>query len=118
MVGKFLYYGQSVEPMLLVALGSIAAEQAKVTAQTEDAVHQLLDYCETHPNVKLCYHSSNMILIIHIDASYLSELKACIISGSPFFMGSQNFQNTRKTNGAVHTVSNIMKNVMGSATEA
>ena len=33
-------------------------------------------------------------------------------------MGSQNFKNTRETNGVVHTVSNIMKNVRVSATEA
>ena len=33
-------------------------------------------------------------------------------------MGSQNFKKTRETNGAVHTVSNMMKNVMGSVTES
>ena len=33
-------------------------------------------------------------------------------------MVSQNFKKTRETNSAVHTVSNIMKNVMGSAAEA
>ena len=58
-----------------------------------------------------------MILIIHSDASYLLELKAHIRSGVHFFVGSQNFKNTRETNDDVHTVSNIMKNVMGSASE-
>ena len=33
-------------------------------------------------------------------------------------MGSYNLKNTKETNGTVHTVSNIMKNVMGSAAEA
>ena len=32
-------------------------------------------------------------------------------------MGSQKFKNTRYTNSDIHTVSNIMKNVMGSAEE-
>ena len=56
-----------------------------------------------------------MILIINSTEYYLSELKARIRSGGHFFMVSQNFKNTRETNSAVHTVSNIMKNVMGSA---
>ena len=72
MVEKFIYYGQAFDPTLLVVLGSIAAEQAKGTTQTEDKVHQFLDYCTNHPNEKLGYHARNMILIIHRDASYLS----------------------------------------------
>ena len=38
--GKFLYYGQEVDPMLLVALLSITADPAKGTTQTEGTVHQ------------------------------------------------------------------------------
>ena len=33
-------------------------------------------------------------------------------------MDYQNFKNTPETNGAVHKVSNIMKNVTGSAVES
>ena len=33
-------------------------------------------------------------------------------------MGSQNLKNTQDTNVAVHTVSNIMKNMMGSDAES
>ena len=39
--GKIIYYGHSVDPTLLVAIESIAAEQSKGTTQTEVAVHQL-----------------------------------------------------------------------------
>ena len=49
-MGKFIYYGRAVDPKLLVALGSIVAEQAKETTQTESAVHQFSDYCATHTN--------------------------------------------------------------------
>ena len=73
-VSKVLYCGRSVNPKLLVALGSIASEQAKVTTQTESAVYQFLDYCETHPNAKLRYHNRDMILRTHSNVSYLSEL--------------------------------------------
>ena len=59
-----------------------------------------------------------MILIIHRDASYLSEPKAHIREGCHFFVDYQNFQNYRETNGDVHTVLKIMKTVMGSAAEA
>ena len=33
-------------------------------------------------------------------------------------MGYQKFINTRETNGALHTVSNVIKNMMGSAAES
>ena len=42
--GGFIYYSQKVDSMLIVALGSIAADQSKGTTQAEDAVHQFLDY--------------------------------------------------------------------------
>ena len=58
-----------------------------------------------------------MILRIHRNEFHLSELKAHSIGGS-FFMGSQKFKKIRETNGPVHTVSNTMKNIMGSAAEA
>ena len=38
--GKILYYGRAVDPKLLVVLGSITAEKAKVKIQTEYAVNQ------------------------------------------------------------------------------
>ena len=117
-MGEFLYFGQVVNPTLLVVLGSIAAKQAKGTAQAEDSIHQFLYYCATHPNEKLRYHTSNMVLIIHINASYLSEFKDRIRSRGHFLMGSQDFKNTREKNVAVHTVSNITKNLMVSETES
>ena len=118
MVGGVIYYVQEINPTLLVALVSNASEEAKGTTQTEDSVHQVLDYCATHPNEKLRYHVGNMILIIHIDSYYLSEIKARSRSGGHLFMCSQNFKNNREINGAVHTVLHIIKNFMGSASEA
>ena len=48
----FLYYGREANPTLLKTLGSIAVEQAKETPQTEDEVHQFIDYGENHPKSK------------------------------------------------------------------
>ena len=74
-MGKFIYYGRSVEPTLLVALREITVEQEKGTTQTEDAGHQFLDNYATHSNAKLYNQTRNMILKIYINKSYLSELK-------------------------------------------
>ena len=42
----------------------------------EKRVSQLLDYLATHPDAKIRYHASDMVLNIHSDASYLSEIGA------------------------------------------
>ena len=59
-----------------------------------------------------------MTLLIHSGASYLSDLHARSIAGGHFFLGSQEFNNTNKSNGAFLTLSNIIKNHMSSATDA
>jgi hypothetical protein len=40
-----------VDNKLLAALGAIAARQAQATVATKQAVHLLLDYVATYPNV-------------------------------------------------------------------
>lgn len=47
-VGTIMYYAHAVDLTTLVALSSIAAEQTKATASTENKTHQLLDYLCTH----------------------------------------------------------------------
>ena len=59
-----------------------------------------------------------MILITHSNVYYLSEIKAFGRSGGEIFIGYQNFKNNRNTNGAVHTVSNIIINVLELPSEA
>ena len=46
--GTLLYYARSVDPTVLILLGSIAAEQAKHTDQTMQKVKQLLDHAASH----------------------------------------------------------------------
>ena len=58
---------------MLTALGSIAAQQSKGRDKTYADTLWLLNYIATHPNTKICYTASDMILYIHSDASYLSE---------------------------------------------
>eukprot|EP00957_Ditylum_brightwellii_P065274 4950886-Ditylum_brightwellii.AAC.1 len=61
---------------MLIALSSIATEQNNGTTSTSQVVAMLLDYTATNPDTKIRFRRSDMILHIHIDASYLSEKKA------------------------------------------
>jgi hypothetical protein len=101
---------------MLVALGSLASAQTKATTNTMKAAHQLLDYAATHPDAKVRFNKSDMILQMHSDASYLSESEARSRAGGIAFMAGTTPQN--QLNGAVHIHSSIMKNVLSSATEA
>jgi hypothetical protein len=60
--GSVLYYARAVD---------IAAEQTKATEKTKAAINQVLDYLTTQGDATIRYHASDMILHIHIDASYL-----------------------------------------------
>ena len=79
-------------------------------------IKQLLDYAATHPDAAVTYWSINMVLAAHSDASYLSETKSRIRAGGHFFMASDIA--VPENNGAVHTVSQIIKTIMSSAAEA
>jgi hypothetical protein len=67
-ISTFLYYAQCVNSTMLVALGSIATQQANPTENTMKKVQQFLDYASTHPDAIVMYHASNMVLVGHSDA--------------------------------------------------
>ena len=75
-VGTLLYYSIAVNPTMFTALGYIAVQQSKSTTKTYADTLWLLNYAATHPNTKIHYTASNMIIHIHSDASYLSEPQA------------------------------------------
>ena len=75
-VGILLFYARSVDSTFLVGLNSIAIQQTNATDNTIKRTEDLLDYAATHPEAKIRYRESEMILQIHTDASYLSEPKA------------------------------------------
>jgi hypothetical protein len=68
--GTFLYYARGVDPTMMVAVNAIASAQSNGTEATLDACCQLLNYAATHPNATIRFTSSDMMLIIHSDASY------------------------------------------------
>ena len=61
------------------------------------------------------YHTSDMILALHSDGSYQSERDAKSRAGGHFYLTDKGNQNL--SNGAVLTLSKIIKYVMSSAGE-
>ena len=115
-IGTLLYYARCVDASMLPALGSLATQQATPTQNTMMKVNQLLDYAATHPDAIVTYNASDMVLAAHSDASYLSESNARNRAGGHFFMSSDS--ETPPNNGAVMTISQIIKAVLSSAAEA
>jgi hypothetical protein len=94
LMGTLLYYARAVDPTLIMPINVLASEQSKATSVTSEKVIKLLNYCNTHPETKIRYHASDMILYIYSYASYLSEKEAKSRAGGFFYMGSS--KNTDK----------------------
>jgi hypothetical protein len=75
-LGALLYYARAVNCTMISVIGTIATQQANATTATMKAITKLLNYCATHPDAVVRYYSSDMILWIESDASYLSKTKA------------------------------------------
>jgi hypothetical protein len=98
-------------------LNDIATKQTKSTEKTQAATNQLLDYLVTHTDATISYHTSDMILHIHSDASYLSVSKARSRLGGLFFCGDKSPQQD-KLNGSILNVASVIKKVVSSAAES
>jgi hypothetical protein len=101
---------------MLPALGMLATQKATPTKNMMKKIKQFLDYRSTNPNAVVTYHASNMVLAGHSDALYLSKSNAQSRAGGHFFMSSD--VEVPPNNGAVCTMSQIIKAVMSLAAEA
>ena len=121
-VGIFLYYAIAIDLSMLVALGTISSTQTTPTETTIEKITDFLNYAATHPTAVIRYLPSDMILHVHSDASYLSEAKARSRAAGIFFLGNKFPDPTNPSmplsNGVIHVLCKIMKNVMSSAAEA
>jgi hypothetical protein len=86
LTGTLLYYARVVDPTRIMTINVLASEQSNAIEVTADKVIKLLNYCNTHPETKIRYHASEMILHINSYASYLSENEAKIRAGGFFYM--------------------------------
>jgi hypothetical protein len=102
--------------MLLTALITIAVQQSNGTQAKTKACNQLLDYVATHPSTSLRYHACDMILTVHMDASYLSKADGKSCATGHFNITNQNKENFN--NGAILILPAIIKHVMSSKSKA
>jgi hypothetical protein len=88
------------------------------TYLNEDHYLQLLNYCASHPDSKIRYTASDVILNIHLNAGYLNESEAKNRAGGHFFMSSQPKHGEKQHNIALHTLLTLLHMVVASAAEA
>ena len=118
-VGTILYYARAVDITVLMALSTIASEQATATKTTIKNMQQMLDYLAWHPDATIRFVASEMVLNIHSDASYLSAKGAKSRAAGHFFLGAVPIDGKPIfLNGAIFTLSTILKMVAASAAEA
>jgi hypothetical protein len=101
---------------MLTPLSALASKQATPTEKTMQKSLQFLDYAALQEDAIVMYRASNMKLVIHSNASCLSEPKACSRAGGHMFMAGM--EEIPINNGAVLNISQIIKAVMSSAADA
>lgn len=114
-VGTLGWYSRATDPTMEKTLSSIASRQSKATQQLRKEVEWFLDYCATHPDAMVRYHASDMILSLHSDGSYQSEPDSKSRAAGHFYLTNKCKRDL--DNGAILTLTKIIKHVMGSAGE-
>ena len=76
----FNYYDRAIDDTMQTSFSDIASSLS--TSSWEDL--KFLDYAAIRPNAKIRYHSIQMHLWIHSDASYLNESKSRFRNGGFF----------------------------------
>jgi hypothetical protein len=118
-VESILYFARLVDMKVLMALSTIASEQTKGTKCTLEKAYQVLDYLATHPNAMVKFRASDMVMNIHLGASYLSKSNARSRAYGHFFMGSlPTDEKPIKLNGAFYMLFLMLRFVVASATKA
>ncbi len=85
-ISSILYYACTVDLTVLMVLSTIAGKQTKGMVNTRLKKKPLV-FLAMHPNAIVRFHTSNMILNIHLDASYHLEANAHSQACGFFFMG-------------------------------
>ena len=119
--GSLLYCAGAIESPILPALNKISHCQASPTINTYNKCKMLLDYCATHPNGKICFHASQMILHVDTDAAYLVLPKTRSRIAGYYYLAQYPTTDAipkPTLNGTIHVECKTLKHVVASATEA
>jgi hypothetical protein len=111
--GSVLCYARAVDPSVSMPLNDIATEQTKSTEKTQAATNQILDYLATQSDTTIRYHTSDMVLHILSDASYLSVSNARSRLGGLCFLGNKS-PKQETLNGSILNVAPVIKSVLAS----
>ena len=108
-VGYLLYCGRAIDLTIIKTLNTLAKQQSAPTENTDQDVKHFLSYCATHPDAKIHFFVSEMILQVHSDVSYINETKARSKSSGHYFPG-KNIKSGKPIvlNGAIHTLCKII----------
>ena len=68
-----------------MAMPAITVQQNALTEENLVRINQFLDYIWTHPDTKIRYRASDMILNVHLNPFYLGAPKAQSHAGGCFF---------------------------------
>jgi hypothetical protein len=117
-LGTLLYWARAVSNIIIPVISSLASEQAKSTEAITNKLTQLINFCTTHPDTTIQYTTSDMVLHIHSDASYLSEPNARSPLGGYFFLSSKQNSDKHIHNGPILAIPAVYKNVFSSVMEA
>ena len=115
-VGVLLYYARAIDSTFLTAVSKVSSAQAQPTKAVLSAAERILEYAATQPAAELVYYASNMDLILHSDASYLSETCARSRGAGVFYLGDNSKPDI--LNAPLLAISYILDAVVSSATEA
>jgi hypothetical protein len=126
-LGTLLYYARAIDSTMLVAISTLASQQAHTTNATMIALNQLLNYAATNPEATILYSASDMVLHVSSDASYLTAPKARSRAVGYHYLSSRPIDPDPPplptdpdppNNGAIHVLCHIMREVLFSAAEA
>jgi hypothetical protein len=115
-VGSCLFYARAIDSTFLPATCAVSSEQSKPTQKVLEDAERILEYAHLHPNNKLVFKASDMILHIKSDASYLSRSKSRSVGGGVHYLGWKN--DPDRVNGPIHTTSFIIPVVCQAVSEA
>ena len=94
---------------IIKTLNTLARQLYAPTENTNQDVKHFLEYCATHPDAKIRFFASEMILQFQSEASCMNETKACSTASGNYFLGN-NIQSGKPIvlNGAIHTLCKII----------
>jgi hypothetical protein len=122
-IGVFLYYSRAVDGTMFTTINKLATRQSHPTLSLYNDVQHFLRYASSHPNAQVTFFPSDMILVTHSDASYLSETKSRSRAGGFHFLprrslSSSSSSSNQKINGAIDIISCVIPTVVSAASEA